>query len=409
MVESQQADGSSHSSLPSLRSDRLSNSDTSSLRCSQRIRCQESQSDVESDDSDEGILESFDTSVQHEWVSSNAPKASADVESFLTSVERALISRVQDGDRRTPSDRSEEIHTLLKDLKTEKDLIVVPTDKTNSFRVVSKASYNDWMLSHLAADAIEIPRSRLTEVKDEAMWLLDSEGRDLSSSELAFIQQSLESCAVPTPLLFIKDHQAPTATGDFRTRFVVPASNFVSALPKLGYKGIQRIFENNGIVTNKFTIIQSSDLKQKLESYALSKDDVTITSLDAVKMYPSVKYQLIERAVQYFARDLDSLSYSKVLACLEFIKFGMGHTFLTFGDKYYEYTAGERNMADRGLTIGGYESAWLADLAMSFLLEKASHLLDELLFSGVYRDDGILVFDGSWKKKEVTNWLSRFQ
>jgi hypothetical protein len=43
------------------------------------------------------------------------------------------------------------------------------------------------------------------------------------------------------------------------------------------------------------------------------------------------------------------------------IKFGMGNTLLTFVDKYYKY-GGDLDVEDRGLTIGGYESAWLADL-----------------------------------------------
>jgi hypothetical protein len=44
------------------------------------------------------------------------------------------------------------------------------------------------------------------------------------------------------------------------------------------------------------------------------------------------------------------------------IKFGMGNTLLTFVDKYYEY-GGDLDVEDRGLTIGGYKSAWLADLS----------------------------------------------
>jgi hypothetical protein len=43
------------------------------------------------------------------------------------------------------------------------------------------------------------------------------------------------------------------------------------------------------------------------------------------------------------------------------IKFSMGNTLLTFVDKYYEY-GGNLDVEDRGLTIGGYKSAWLANL-----------------------------------------------
>ena len=52
-------------------------------------------------------------------------------------------------------------------------------------------------------------------------------------------------------------------------------------------------------------------------------------------------------------------------ACLKMIQFGMSNTLLTFGDKYYEY-GGSMDLNKRGLTIGGYESTWLADL-VSFI------------------------------------------
>jgi hypothetical protein len=38
------------------------------------------------------------------------------------------------------------------------------------------------------------------------------------------------------------------------------------------------------------------------------------------------------------------------------IAFGMGNTLLTFVDKYYKYD-GEQDIQDKGLMIGGYESA----------------------------------------------------
>ena len=50
------------------------------------------------------------------------------------------------------------------------------------------------------------------------------------------------------------------------------------------------------------------------------------------------------------------------------IGFGMKNTLVSFIDKYYEY-GGEMEDEKRGLTIGGYESAWLADLVAAYLLE----------------------------------------
>jgi hypothetical protein len=39
----------------------------------------------------------------------------------------------------------------------------------------------------------------------------------------------------------------------------------------------------------------------------------------------------------------------------------MANVLFQFGDKYFEY-AGNKAVLDKGLTIGDYESAWLADL-----------------------------------------------
>jgi hypothetical protein len=77
---------------------------------------------------------------------------------------------------------------------------------------------------------------------------------------------------------------------------------------------------------------------------------------------------------------------------------------------------GDKEVEDRGLTIGGYESAWLADLAMAFLLTLTliletidQKVLDETKYFGIYCDDGIAVFPGTWTQTGVEDWLSAFQ
>ena len=105
-------------------------------------------------------------------------------------------------------------------------------------------------------------------------------------------------------------------------------------------------------------------------------------------MYPSIKYDLVEKAIYYYAKRLDMMDKQRIKSCLEMIKFGMGNTLLTFMDKYYEY-GGEVEVDKRGLTIGGYESAWLADLVVFYILENTTKCFDKTIFKGIYRDDGI--------------------
>ena len=77
------------------------------------------------------------------------------------------------------------------------------------------------------------------------------------------------------------------------------------------------------------------------------------------------------------------------------IQFGMSNTLLTFREKYYEY--GETvDPSKKGLTIGGYESAWLADLVAAYLLDNTEMIFEETTtYYGIYRDDGIISFKGN--------------
>ena len=99
----------------------------------------------------------------------------------------------------------------------------------------------------------------------------------------------------------------------------------------------------------------------------------------------------------------------QIRACLKFLKFGMGTTLITFQDKYFLYD-GDKTIEEKGLTIGGYESAWLADLVMSYLLETVDQsLFDQLKYFGIYRDDGLAIFPGVQSANTINDWLVSFQ
>ena len=61
--------------------------------------------------------------------------------------------------------------------------------------------------------------------------------------------------------------------------------------------------------------------------------------------------------------------------------------------------------------IGGFESAWLADLTMAFLLEQnmVKGHFDDTLLKGIYRDNGLAIFNQKMKKKDIAQWLNSFQ
>ena len=67
----------------------------------------------------------------------------------------------------------------------------------------------------------------------------------------------------------------------------------------------------------------------------------------------------------------------------------MSSNLLTFGDKCFEYN--ENGIETKVLVIGGYKTTFLADLVASYLFENFNNKFKEVLWKGMYRDDGLLV------------------
>jgi hypothetical protein len=72
----------------------------------------------------------------------------------------------------------------------------------------------------------------------------------------------------------------------------------------------------------------------------------------------------------------------------------MGNTIGFFLDKYYKYGVDPDPERQR-LTIGGFKSAFLADLEASYIFDKLKYIWERhVQFQGTYRDDQIIMFNG---------------
>ena len=180
--------------------------------------------------------------------------------------------------------------------------------------------------------------------------------------------------------ILIKDHKKLTSMGEFPTRLVIPATNFSATFAKVGYLGMKNTLKNNEKNYTKFTIIQASQVKEEWEILNWKRIEVTISSIDAVAMYPSIKFPLVKKAISYFTRNLSKSQQSSVKLCLKLIAFGMSSTLLTFEEKYYEY--GEKGIETKGIAISGYKSAFLADLVVSYLFEECKNQFKEVQLKG---------------------------
>ena len=85
---------------------------------------------------------------------------------------------------------------------------------------------------------------------------------------------------------------------------VIPATNFTATFSKIGYLGIKRCLEKGKSNYSRYSIVQASDLKERLEELGVKIEEVTIVSVNVINMYPSIKLATIRKAVRYFARKL---------------------------------------------------------------------------------------------------------
>eukprot|EP00957_Ditylum_brightwellii_P056484 4281731-Ditylum_brightwellii.AAC.1 len=90
--------------------------------------------------------------------------------------------------------------------------------------------------------------------------------------------------------------------------------------------GIKRVLDEHRVDYAKHTIIQSSDLKTKLEGLGLRRDEVTMMSLYIVNMYLSVGLKLIKKALQHYMRNLPVEAKQRINLRMAMVQFRMKYT-----------------------------------------------------------------------------------
>lgn len=340
----------------------------------------------------------------------------------LSLFEKRVLNNLRLQPNRSP--QSDQVEDFFRLLGRDKNFVSVSTDKTSSFKLVPLASYQRWMNEHIdGSDAQRVTPADLQSVQTEANQLLDDAtgangtgefpggGFPINNSEAAALRQAINSCQLPQPFLLLKDHKPLKPNGDYKTRFVLPAQSFMAMFGKIGYKAIQKIFDDNKVEYGTKTIVNARHLKDTLEPLNLKRESSTIFSLDIVDFYPSITFKLVKKAIQHYVDPLDLPDTDKniVDVSLEFIQYGMENQFFQFGPYYYKYGNHLDNGFGSALAIGAFESAWLADLVASYLLEEAEDLFNGFTYFGIYRDDGICIAPHVWPSEDIVEWLEEFQ
>ena len=103
--------------------------------------------------------------------------------------------------------------------------------------------------------------------------------------------------------------------------------------------------------------------------------------------------------MRFFAIKRTAAKNKTIILCLELIQFGMSSTLISFNREYYKYHGGKKEQ--QRLAIGGYESAFLANLVAPYLIEKYKTLINRKTCHGIYQDDGLVVFKGKTSMQEI--------
>jgi hypothetical protein len=100
------------------------------------------------------------------------------------------------------------LHTLSNTL----DFVIVPTNKTNTHHPMHLTDYIADVHSHLAAHAMPVTPQDLQQIQKDGLAHWATHEALLSKKEHALILDCLNSHAVPTPHLLIKDHKPIDST-----------------------------------------------------------------------------------------------------------------------------------------------------------------------------------------------------
>ena len=109
-------------------------------------------------------------------------------------------------------------------------------------------------------------------------------------------------------------------------------------------------------------------------------------------MYPSIKIKMTKKETGYFTKRLTTSTKKTINLFLEIIRFEMSSTLISYDGEYCDYQWRENK--EHGLSIGGHELDFLADLVASYLFKKNKDHFRQKIYYGIYRDDGLVILKG---------------
>ena len=151
----------------------------------------------------------FKTNVKNPNHFPKAPKGSNTIKSFLYQLEMELLNELLHCKTTKKNERLQDIEDLMSTINANKHSLVVPTDKTNSFRVLETEIYDASVKGHLLKSGEEVNRAKIIEMYGNAHILLKQNQEALSKTEYHAIRSAIKKRNISTPKLLVKDHKKP--------------------------------------------------------------------------------------------------------------------------------------------------------------------------------------------------------
>eukprot|EP00957_Ditylum_brightwellii_P033218 2516839-Ditylum_brightwellii.AAC.1 len=166
--------------------------------------------------------EGLGTGLMPEKNKPKPPRGSYKLEQFLELLETELRTKVLENGQHHAS-KDKKLNNFFSKLAQASTDVVVPTDKTNGHCSVDLNNYISWVKQHMREAATPIRHQEIVKLHHPAISYAKQLEDLLSDSELAFLNEGINSRDIPKPQLPIKDHKKHKGN-HFPTHLVIPAT-----------------------------------------------------------------------------------------------------------------------------------------------------------------------------------------
>ena len=267
------------------------------------------------------------------------------------------------------SDFQKELKKCVKDIKSEKNLLIC-ADKTTNIYKVSTQTYKKLLTENINKDYQKSSPTKVEEINNEAKRI---------ACELE-IGDRIEKYSETPAFITLKDHK-PNFEQEPKCRLINPAKTNIGKISK---QITQKVNEE---IRAKLKLTQWQSTGAALEWFENieNKNEKRFLQMDIVEFYPSISKKLLEKALDWAATVVTKNPITKehkeiILHARKSLLFSNSEN----GERMpWTKTNGEFDV-----TMGAPDGAEMCEVVGLFILKEVKEKFPDLNF-GLYRDDGL--------------------